>query len=356
MPDGGGNEGFLAMRRRFDQAASSSPGALTSRCCTVAGRSLSFTLAGAMLKESIAPSLVSGPQDSIRHAGAPTVGDNAAVLLWDCEATAIERPEPPTQGEWIARGEGWRVSLHGSGRYLCEERLASLLWLDRQQAQLIGCFATGTGLGCADRARPLQRMMSEFCRSLGIQEIHAALVGWRGRGVLLAGAGGRGKTTASLDGLHEGLQFLGDDSVAIGEDADGRLLGYRLYASARVRTSQLGRWPAFKGHWQMPEPPEEKALLLPGTFLPGRLAGDVRIAAIVLPAVTGNGLRLERISGVAAFHALVHESRDNRRFGLTAREFARLARMTREIPCYRLEVDRDPGRVADALRELAEAA
>ena len=305
----------------------------------------------ASLENSIGPSLAATPESAAQPGE-----DTAALLLWDSEATAIARPAPPENGEWIARGEGWRVSLHGSGRYLCEERPSSLLWLDRQRAQLVGCFSDGARLGCADRARPLQRMMSEFCRALGIQEIHAALVGWRGRGVLLVGGGGRGKTTASLDALHEGLQFLGDDSVAIGEEAGGGLLGYRLYASARVRPSQLGRWPAFQGHWQMPGPPEEKALLLPGTFLSDRLGDGVRIVALVLPAVTGTGLNIDRIGAAAAFHALVHESRDNRRFGMTAVEFARLARMTREIPCYRLDVDRDPARVANALRELAEAA
>ena len=167
------------------------------------------------------------------HLGDPENG--AGVALWDCEAAAITRPDVPGGADWTAAGEGWRVTSHGQGRYLCEERPASLLWLDRRKAQLVGCFANASSLGCADRARPLQRVMSELCRALGIQDIHAALVGKDGRGVLLVGAGGRGKTTASLDALHGGLQFLGDDSVAIGEDEANRLCGYSLYASARVR-------------------------------------------------------------------------------------------------------------------------
>ena len=211
-------------------------------------------------------------------------------------------------------------------------------------------------LGCADRARPLQRVMSEFCRSLGIQEIHAGLVAEEGRGVFIVGGGGRGKTTASLDGLHGGLQFLGDDSVAIGDDGTGGIIGHCLYASARVRAHQLARWPQFEGHWRLPEPPEEKALLLPSTFLAHRVGRSARIVAIAIPAVTGRGLHIEPTSGVEAFHALVHESRDNRRFGLTAEEFTRLARMTRRVPCYRLEVDDDPDSVAGAIRALMDRA
>ena len=288
-------------------------------------------------------------------AAAPAGRDSAVgpgVALWDCTAAAIAPPDVPGGADWTAAGEGWRVTSHGQGRYLCEERPASLLWLDRGKAQLIGCFTDARGLGCADRARPLQRVMSELCRSLGIQEIHAALAGKRGRGVLLVGGGGRGKTTASLDALHGGLQFLGDDSVAIGEDGANRLCGYSLYASARVRPQQLSRWPAFHGQWQFPTPPEEKALLLPHTFMPQNVAASVQIAAIAIPVVAGQGVRIEPISGLAAFHALVDESRDNRRFGMTADEFRRLSRLTRTIPCFQLEVGDDPGAVAAAIGGL----
>ena len=287
--------------------------------------------------------------------GGRNAGEAASIQLWDWEATGTGRPEVPAGADWTAKGEGWQVTSHGGGRYLREERAGSLLWLDRLEAQLVGCFR-GSRLGCADRARPLQRVMSEFCRSLGIQEIHAGLVAHEGRGILIVGGGGRGKTTTSLDGLHEGLNYLGDDSVAIGEDEAGGPQGHSLYASARVRPHQLHRWPRFDGHWCYPEPPEEKALLLPGELRPQNVGRTAAIVAIAIPAVAGRGLYVARASGLDAFHALVHDSRDNRRFGMTATEFSRLARTTGAVPCYRFEVDDDPGRVAGALRALIDGA
>lgn len=336
------------MRRRFEEAATQDPTALALQTGILAGQDFSVRLAGSTLAAAVGPSLahLAGKAAS----GYPESG--AGVALWDCTATAIDRPDVPGGADWTAAGEGWRVTSHGQGRYLCEERPGSLLWLDRHKAQLFGCFANASSLGCADRARPLQRVMSELCRSLGIQEIHAALVGRHERGVLLVGAGGRGKTTASLDALHGGLQFLGDDSVAVSEDEANRLCGYSLYASARVRAQQLSRWPAFHGQWKFPAPPEEKALLLPQTFIPRNMTRSVEIAAIAIPVVAGRGVRAERVSGLSAFHALVDESRDNRRFGLTAAEFRRLARLTREIPCFQLEVGDDPGEVAAAIAGL----
>ena len=336
------------MRRRFEEAATRDPAALATQTGMLAGQVFSVRLAGSALAAAVGPSLAHLAGKSA--CGNPDSG--AGVALWDCAATAITPPDVPGGADWTAAGESWRVTSHGQGRYLCEARPASLLWLDRREGQLVGCFADAGNLGCADRARPLQRVMSELCRSLGIQEIHAGLVGRHGRGVLLVGAGGRGKTTSSLDALHDGLQFLGDDSVAIGEGEANRLCGYSLYASARVRTEQLSRWPAFHGHWKFPAPPEEKALLLPNTFIPRHLAASVQIAAIAIPVVAGRGVRADRVSGLAAFHALVDESRDNRRFGMTAAEFRRVSRLTREIPCFQLEVGHDPAEVAAAIGSL----
>ena len=348
MTSGGGGDGFHAAERGFTEACASRPSEVTSLAGSLAGRDLAISLAGETLATAVGPSLAH-LTCSVVMAGrmAP-----ASIMLWDCAATGVKRPPAPPKAEWVASGEGWRVSIHDGGRYLCEDRPGSLLWLDRRDAQLVGCFADARRLDFAVRARPLRRIMGEFCRSLGIQEIHGALVARAGQGLLIVGGGGRGKTTTSLDGLHGGLDFLGDDSVGIGEDKAGGMRGYSLYGSARVLPHQLSRWPRFAGHWHHPEPPEDKALFLPGVHLPERVPRATRIVAIAVPQVVGSGVRVSRTSPLDALHALLHDSRDNRRFGLTAPEFSRIAALTKSVPCYRLEVGDNPNRVAGALDEL----
>ena len=348
MTSGGGGDGFHAAERGFAAASAAHPNDVTSLDGSLAGRDLAISLAGKALATAVGPSFTHFRQ-SVAKTGRTAA---ASVMLWDCAATGVERPPSPQRAEWVASGEGWRTSSHDEGRYLCEDRQGSLLWLDRRDARLVGCFADASRLGCAVRARPLQRIMGEFCRSLGIQEIHAGLVARGGRGLLIVGGSGRGKTTTSLDGLHGGLDFLGDDSVGIGDDEAGRMRGYSLYGSARVLPHQLSRWPRFAGHWEYPEPPEDKALFLPGVHLPEHVPGMASIVAIAVPQVASCGLHVSRTSPLDALHALLHESRDNRRFGLTAAEFSRIAAMIKSVPCYRLEVDHDPGRVAYALHEL----
>ena len=52
-------------------------------------------------------------------------------------------------------------------------------------------------------------------RRLGLIPLHAACIGERGRGLLLMGDSGAGKSTATLHGLLQGLEFLSEDSLFV---------------------------------------------------------------------------------------------------------------------------------------------
>jgi hypothetical protein len=53
------------------------------------------------------------------------------------------------------------------------------------------------------------------CRAQGLVPLHAACVGIDGRGILLMGASGAGKSTVALQCLLEGFDFLSEDSVFV---------------------------------------------------------------------------------------------------------------------------------------------
>ncbi|WP_428029144.1 hypothetical protein [Ancylobacter sp.] len=335
--------GFQEMATAFD--AAQGPSRLLRG--TLGGHDLTTHFVGESLRAAIGPVF-----DYLTGGGAGRQG--AAVKLWDVAATEVTAPPVPDEAERDWAGPGWRLRWFGSGRYLCEERPSSLLWLDREERQLIGCFADSRALERGTIARPLQRMMSLFCRSLGIQEIHAGLLARDGCGALLVGPGGRGKSTTTIDGLASGLDFLGDDSVGLGDGPEGSLAGHCLYASARVMPGQMERWPRLRPYWLPPLPTEQKHLLLPSALPDTRLAQNVRIVATILPRYVGNGVRFYRGAPIEAYHALVRDSRDNRRFGMTETEARRFARLTRETAIYHLEVDRDPAQVAAACLDIIE--
>jgi hypothetical protein len=53
------------------------------------------------------------------------------------------------------------------------------------------------------------------CRAQGLVPLHAACVGLHGRGILLMGSTGAGKSTVALQCLLEGFDFLSEDSVFV---------------------------------------------------------------------------------------------------------------------------------------------
>jgi hypothetical protein len=73
-------------------------------------------------------------------------------------------------------------------------------------------------------------------RVLGLVGLHAACVGRRGRGLLLMGESGAGKSTAALHSLCGGLEFLSEDAVFVAPDS---LLATGVANFAHVRCDSL---------------------------------------------------------------------------------------------------------------------
>lgn len=99
------------------------------------------------------------------------------------------------------------------------------LHLDDARVQV---FNEGAGFRVHGRSELLTTVLPLVDRVAvrkGVAMIHAATVDFRGRGVLMAGTGGAGKTStvAKLIGI-DGVRFMGDDWAFLGYD--GRLLGY----------------------------------------------------------------------------------------------------------------------------------
>lgn len=65
--------------------------------------------------------------------------------------------------------------------------------------------------------------------------VHGAVVGYNGNGVLISGASGAGKSTLSAYCLSKGLQFIGDDRVALHVD-NGDVIADPIYTTISVNT------------------------------------------------------------------------------------------------------------------------
>lgn len=192
---------------------------------------------------------------------------------------------------------------------------------------------------------PLRPFLHWHYAQAGQRLAHCGTLGVAGRGVVLAGGGGSGKSGTVIAGLMHGLQSVGDDYVLL--DGGGTVTARPLFATlkqdpAGFRRLRLGRvlgddlplnWQGKHQFTIMDVAPQP---------VPERLA----IGALLVPQVSGAGPstitpmpRTEAMIALAA--SSIHQMPGERESG-----FRFLADITRRLPCYRLALGPDPGEIA----------
>lgn len=196
---------------------------------------------------------------------------------------------------------------------------------------------------------PLRVFMHWFYAALGKRLVHAGTVGFGGRGALLAGAGGSGKSGTVVAALLSGLDSVGDDYVLVD-------LGQGI--SAKPLYSTLKQDPAGYIRLGLPSRLGEKPLNWQGKHqfsisdvssreIPSRMPLDM----ILLPRTGASHTHVKRTSAREVLMALapsaLHQMPGEREEGF--RFFSMLAKT---LPGYILHLGTDPEEIADGLRRI----
>ncbi len=262
----------------FGEAARRAPDRLHEAWIHLAGRSVRLRIVGEELALQILRPFTH------LAAPAPGVAPDLTVELWDESVVGIAPPTVRFGERWETRGGLFSASP--DGRHVAFEYAGSLTLLDRARGAIVGARAVGGPLAKNDRSKPLIIQLSIWCHDRGVHVLHAALVARAGRGVLLPGRGGVGKTTAALACLGDGFEYVGDDFVGLEETRDGSFVGHSLFSSACLRPSDVDRFPAFRGRALAASYPDEyKATLFLAELSAARLRPVAPIHAIALPRV-----------------------------------------------------------------------
>lgn len=315
--------------RRVDDALAA--GASESRRLSIATASIEMTV-----EAELAPMLFAPFAHLAVHDGdEPRLHIAVAALRGD----APELDELPDPG--VVRSDGDTIlHLHRQ----------SAIVFDRAASRIHALVRNRNGIASWHRAKPLQVPLSIFFADRGIDLLHGGLVSLRGHGLLLAGAGGSGKSTLSVAALLEGLDFLGDDCIAARGTA-----GYSIFGSSCLERAHLQRFPLARaaGESEGDARGGDKDVLPLAQWFAERMVSTTTIRAIVLPRVThADRVTIHPAAGRDALLALAPSSILKR--AVPAGEaLARMTRLVREVPSYRLEM----GPIAEAgarLRELLE--
>ena len=205
--------------------------------------------------------------------------------------------------------------------------------LDRDAATVHAVVHEG-GHDAATDAKPLQLPLSIFFAERDVDFVHGGLVALRGEGVLLAGRSGSGKSTVAFASMLAGLDFLGDDCVAVTYAPDC-IAGHRIFADGCLEYSHVERLPALRVRAARRDGKAVvEAVGLTGATTPSSAC----IRGVIVPRITGSSdVSMVPIRPAEALMALAPSSIVKRAVPGAA-VLSRLSRLVQRVPCYRLEM------------------
>lgn len=274
----------------------------------------------------------------------PTEG-NSQIIIYLCDSQLSGLFPPPPPPEWFLpapRGEvvGWT----SEPIFACQNTQYGLacLWDQPRQKGIFWCRSHQT-LPTWERASPLRSMLHWVFSSRSAQFCHAAVVGQRGRGLMLVGRGGSGKSTTALLCLSQGWQYIGDDYVLV---LDGQ--AYPLYSTAKLVEREMTRMASFPIRRREADGAGKIALWL----VPEAMTASLPIAAMVLPKVAENGeSSLESCSSALAVQALAPTTMLQLAAAGPA-QWQRLTELAHSQKCYQMGLGRDSKHLLELLDSL----
>lgn len=202
---------------------------------------------------------------------------------------------------------------------------------------------------------PLRNFLHWSYQAQGMRLVHAATLGRNGRGVLLAGAGGAGKSGTTLAGILHGLTSVGDDYVAIALE-DQQATAYPVIKLMKQDHAGLAR---------LGVDPVERALGAPNWQ--GKYAFDVEdlVTGSRARSLALTGILIPRISKVSkcrispapmreALYGLLPNNLQQLPGGLR-QGLSFMAALTRALPAYYLDLSPVSEDIAQTISQFLEA-
>lgn len=351
-----GDIAFHQMRIAFERAWTSHPDRRWQSFCTFAGRPAQVRVVGQGLSEQIARAF----QHLLNNRNPLSAA--LKVDLWDEGDTSVLCPVNLEQVDKRLLKSTSYVEfglILGSleNRFIGCQCPQVVTWFDRSHQHLVGWVSCHDKLSLYDRGKPLHFPLLLWHGDRGAGVIHAALVSKNGQGVLFAGKGGTGKSTAALACLEAGFDYLGDDYIGLEASEDGSFQGHSIYSATWLMANHLLRFPRLFPHAIYPQrPDQEKTLAFLSQAFPRQLSCRAPIRALVLPRINADApVQIRPASKSEALFALAPSS-ILLRPSSGAATLNKLAHLAEQVPCYWLELGHDLSEIPWQVEELIEFA
>lgn len=200
-------------------------------------------------------------------------------------------------------------------------------------------------------------MVAELLRYRGFYTMHATSLEKHGRGVLIPGHSGRGKTTSFLSLLRSGYRYLSDDHPML-RDTGGavELLSFPMKVDVTEQTiaffPELRRAPAGVLHVG----PRKRYFYVEDIYAQAAIGYRCLPAVILFPhVVDGDVSTLEPLRKSQVLQELLPQGLVAYDKEVTRRQFEVLVKLARQVDCYRLHFGRDVTALPKLIDPLLEA-
>ncbi len=270
------------------------------------------------------------------------------IYAMDAESDGWEPPAPWDEGSGFSSREFDRILAARNQRGFYHHEAPSWQLYDCATATGVQTLPTPLDVPPWESASPLRLFLHWAYAAANMRLTHAATLGLKGRGVLMAGPSGSGKSATTLAGLLIGLDSLGDDYVLV--EKDSRVTAYSVFALLKQDREGLRRAGVTMADLGVGElnwhgKVEFDAARL--SFKP--LADRMEIIAILIPEIArARRNSLERVTSHQAALALA-PSAVFQLPGDSIDGFRFLADIVRQLPAFRVKLSEDPAEIAEAI-------
>ncbi len=292
-------------------------------------------------------SLVPLMTGALKHLAVQKVVKPALTLcLWDQEGTKTDIPPAHfCKSEYYDKSAG-TLNTRFYSALQPDNGILSLLSCEENLG--FYCVPSAMTLPYYETAAPLRLLFHWWLKENGAQLIHSGCIGKSGKGILLAGKGGSGKSTTTLACLLNGMQYLGDDYVILSMRPDAAI--YSLYNSGKIHADNLQRLPALLPLVKNSDSLDtQKAIAFLYDFFPSQVIGSLPLHAILMPKITGKKETIIKKTSPATALMALAPSTIFQMAGSGEKTLDTLAQCVSKIPVFILELGIEAKEIANFL-------
>lgn len=198
---------------------------------------------------------------------------------------------------------------------------------------------------------PLRVFLHWHYANRGMRLVHGGTLAINDTGILLAGAGGAGKSGTVVAGLLHGLNSVGDDYVLV-DPANG-IKAYPIYSTLKQDPAGFKRMRLEERLGVRPLNWQGKHEFRIQDLSQQALAGAIDLKAIIIPRIGAASTTFRKATGREAMMALapsaLHQMPGERHSG-----FRFFSTLVQSLPAYFMDLGSDPAEIAVSVRHFIE--